>query len=156
MPNYLTIKPSAAVGITSPGEGHIFINLLAYVTIIQGTWTWLAASGKYLGGSLYNSTGADGDGLTYNVFLAANTYTLTLVLRTSSILGIIEILIDGASIATYDAYSSSPADNLIFSTSGISISSSGLKVLTIRINGKNASSTDYKCKISSLTFYRTN
>ncbi|GAI02703.1 unnamed protein product, partial [marine sediment metagenome] len=53
-----------------------------------------------------NTSNADGDNVSYAPYLEAGTYTLRIVLTTSDNLGICDVYIDAAEVASFDLYSS--------------------------------------------------
>lgn len=57
------------------GAGNVFALPRDPDAIGQGTWA-LIGSGSQINGYLYNTTHADGDNCSFNVFLAKGTYTL--------------------------------------------------------------------------------
>lgn len=139
------------------GEGHIFIVPFAYVSIGQGTWVWWAdvASAFYGSGFWYNSTHADGDEISYKVYLAKGTYTLGVMGITDVDCGIIDIYIDAAEEASFDLYSDPQIPNVWFTQAGITVGTSGLLTLKVLVDGKHASSNNHFCKINAIILWRT-
>ena len=138
-----------------PGEGHITILPLSYDGIGQGTWALYYGSSQYLYGQFYNSSHADGDNITYRVYLDAGTYTLLAVTRTQNTSGIIDIDIDGVEVASFDLYSASLAHDVRQTQSGIAVAGPGVKELRLRLDGKNPSASDYYAFIHYLALWRT-
>jgi len=137
------------------GEGHIFILPAFYNTIPQGAWYFLVNTSYWLEGSFRNSSSNDGDSLTYKLYLDAGTYTLGLLTNTGSAKPIVDIDIDAVEVASFDLYSSPAGMNTILKQTGIVIASAGLKTLTYRIDGKNASSSNYNAKWQAIALWRT-
>jgi len=137
-----------------PGEGHITILPWLYTTIIQGTWAATASSGQILYGYLRNNTHDDGDQLNFKVYLAAGTYTFSLIGQKDTDCGIIEILIDTVSKGTIDTYGSA-ANNVRFDVAGIVVATSGLKTFSLKVNGKNTSSSNHYVYLTAMALTRT-
>ena len=103
----------------------------------------------------YNTSNGDGDYLEFSTPLAAGTYTFRLVYSQGSNGGKLDILLDGVNVVTgIDCYGAST--DLQSVTTGVIVSSGGYgKLIRIKVNGKNVSSTDYYSFWSSLTIERT-
>jgi hypothetical protein len=136
------------------GEGHIPIFPWAYVSIGQGTWAFQHNASMAYQSQWFNTSNADGDNISYAVSLAKGTYTLKILGYRATNRGICDVDIDEDEVAEIDTYGAAD-ENHIWSQTGITISSSGLKTLKLRIDGKNASSTDYYISISMMVLYRT-
>jgi len=137
------------------GEGHITILPWHYYAIIQGTWSFAWSSVYHWYGVFQNgSTHANGDQLDYKVYLDIGTYTLVEMGATSTGFGIMDYLIDGVSGGTADWYDSS-AYNVRKAVTGIVIATAGVKTLSLKINGKNVSSSDYYHYAQSISLFRT-
>ena len=140
----------------APGEGHINIFPWNYNTIGQGTWVLSTTVSTALWQFFwYTSTSNDGDELDYKVYLAAGTYTIRLIAQKQSAGGIVDIDIDAVEIASFDLYNGSSLYNQMFTDTGNVIAASGLKSLTLRLDGKNGSSSSYGAIINGITLWRT-
>lgn len=137
------------------GEGHITILPFMYNQIIQGTWSGVGGTEAWGYRFFQNTSNTDGDGLNFKVYLAKGTYTLKLLGVTSDSYGIIDIDIDGTEVATDDWYSSSMVSDIVKTHTDITISESGIKTVTLRVDGKNASSSGYYTKVLFITLYKT-
>lgn len=85
--------------------------------------------------------------------LKAGTYTFLVLGRTGNDRGIIDWLVDGATIVSgQDWYAASVADNVTKSASSITITGSGVHTLRGQINGKNASSSSYVMVLTKMWF----
>ncbi|HLA37013.1 MAG TPA: hypothetical protein VJZ02_00935, partial [Candidatus Brocadiales bacterium] len=142
-------------GTSASGEGHLTILPWAYNAIVQGTWAFNVDVNQATANSFYNSTAANLDQLDYKIYLAPGTYSLSLLGLKSSNRGIIDILLDSISVGTMDTYAASTVQNNVASLAGITVSTGGLKTLSVKVNGKNASSTGYYMDISSISLWRT-
>lgn len=142
------------VNIT-PGEGHLTILPYAFDSIGQGTWLpWLSAF-QVMQGGIRNSTRADGDNLSYQVYLSAGTYTLILFTYHGTSFGIMDIDIDGNEVASFDLYKAIPQYNHRHIQAGIVIPASGLYALRCRADGKNPASTFFYIPIGHISLWRT-
>jgi len=137
-------------------NGHVLIWPWFYDSVGQGTWENSASDTAYapLQSVLYNSSGGDGDNLSYKIPLVAGTYTLKFMYHAASDRPIVDIDIDGAEVASFDQYSASDVVTTGTQTN-ITISSSGIKTLKVRVDGKNASSSGYTATLMMICLYRT-
>lgn len=136
------------------GEGRITILPWDYDSIGQGTWVLTLIASQILNGWLNNDSNADGDNISYRLYLTAGTYTLRVVGRKHTICGIVDVDIDAVEVASFDLYGALTY-NVVFSQTGITIASDGLKTLKLRVDGKNASSSAYYASISAIALWRT-
>jgi hypothetical protein len=137
-------------------SGHIEILPSSYDSVSQGSWAiQVNKSNCLFNGYLWNPSAADGDSLNYKVTLDKGTYTLKLLLVTGPSRGIVDIDIDGNEVASFDCYHATGGSNLSRVQTGIVVSSSGIKELKIRIDGKNVSSTAHYATIQSISLWRT-
>lgn len=140
------------------GEGHITILPWFYNSITSGTWTLFSTGSGVTNQILGDWSLRATDNLSqvdYKVYLAPGTYTFSLITVKNVDRGIIDVLIDGASVGTMDGYSATLTYNAKLSVTGIAISTGGLKTLSIKVNGKNASSTNYLVDLFCLALWRT-
>jgi hypothetical protein len=144
-------------GITAdPGEGHIFIGIWSPNSIGQGTWALSGGpAGTLFGVIFYNSSGANLDNVSYKLYMAAGTYTMKVISDKSTNRGIVDFDIDTTEIGSIDIYGSATTYNNISTVDNVTITSSGLKTLKVRLDGKNPSSTAYYAGLQAIWFYRT-
>uniref|UniRef100_A0A6M3Y030 Uncharacterized protein n=1 Tax=viral metagenome TaxID=1070528 RepID=A0A6M3Y030_9ZZZZ len=137
------------------GEGHITILPIAYNSIGQGTWS--STDGAVLGGAYLGQSVsiADGDNISYKVYLDAGTYTLAFITSTHSDMAILDFDIDDVEVASFDCYSATFVSSVLKTQTGIVVSSAGLKTLKARVHGKNASATSYQMRIQAIILWRT-
>jgi hypothetical protein len=136
------------------GEGHISILPWHYSAITSGTWSWGGASGHIYYGYWYNTPGDDHDQIDYKVYLAAGTYTTVILYAQDSDCGVLDFLLGGVSKGTFDTYGTA-ANNKLGTVSGWTVSTPGIKIISIKCTGKHASSTDYLLKVCTISLYRT-
>ncbi len=155
--NELLIKPyrEQASGGGDAGEGHITISPYLYDSVVQGTWIIAVNTSQCMNYQFYNSSGGDGDGLTHKVFLTAGTYTFGYLGSRSTNRGILDLTIDGSSAGTIDTYDAGGGYNYEDTITGISVATSGVKDVVIKVNGKNASSSGYVLVVTSSALWRT-
>lgn len=113
----------------------------------------------YIGGVLVNTAAAnanDGDYFILPFVLEAGTYTLKLVGVTNTNYGKTDTYIDGVlqSGASDDWYSAAGAVN-VEKTRTVTVTTSGYHILMIKVNGQNASSTDYRFGLIYFELYPT-
>jgi hypothetical protein len=137
------------------GEGHILLAFFNYNAADAGSWNPQFESSCFLGGNIYNSTHNDLDQISWKAFLAAGTYTLRVVYGKAGNQGIADFYIDDVEVGSVDMYAASASLNNIYTVTGITVSTSGLKTIKAKVEGKNISSGDHYIKITSITFWRT-
>jgi hypothetical protein len=142
------------IDVPSAGEGHIIIFGWNYQSIGQGEWTSGETLSQALATRWYNN-GVNLDNISYNVYLAAGTYTLRLLCHTDIDHGILDIDLDGVEIASFDGYSAATTWNVLQTQTGIVVATAGIKTLKLRVDGKNASSTSYIVEFTTITLWRT-
>jgi len=143
-----------ALGVSETGS-NVFRDGIAYDSIIAGTWDFNNDTAAWYAGMWRNSSFAQNDEISYKVYLTAGTYTLWTLGKSDTTMAIWTITIDGNSIGTLDYYGGSVVRNTIKSITGISVASSGIKLVNIKAATKNASSSDYHLGIQRIAFART-
>jgi len=82
---------------------------------------------------------------------SGSTYSINLLGITATNCGKTDLYIDGVSVATaIDWYSGSTTNNVEKTASGITLTE-GAHILKVKVNGKHASSTDYRFLITQIT-----
>lgn len=143
-------------GAAAAGEGHITILPYSYDSIGQGTWPVNINATYFLNGQGVNTTHADGDNLSYKVYLDAGTYTImVLIAETLANRGIMDIDIDAVEVASFDLYSPGIVKNVRVTDVGNVIAAAGLKTLRIRVDGKNPASSDHYINFCYIALWRT-
>jgi len=126
-----------------------------------GTYTFvLSASLIYQ--TEVNSSGAQNDHMDFETYLAAGTYTFTLIHSKGSNRGIYTVYIDDdtgtpgtTSVGTIDGYNAGTTFNNVDTITSISNTIGGNKRIRIRMNTKNASSSSYYATFSEIGLRRT-
>jgi len=139
--------------ITSEGEGHITIFPWFYSAIIQGTWVFSVDSNQIFYYYYYNSSNAQNDQLDFKVYLAAGTYTFKLLHVKDATFAIATLLINGVSKGTIDFVAGGWTYNQISSITNISITTSGIK--TVSIKAATHTGSGWRLPMSAMTFFRT-
>lgn len=114
-----------------------------------GVW----ASNQTLPAPILLSDGAQNASVSYDVALAAGTYTLDLLHDTYTNRGIYTVALDGVTIATQDGYGAVSA-RLLSTFTGIVVAD-GAHVLSFTLTTKNASSSAYTGALTEAVFTRT-
>ena len=120
-------------------------------------WNTLVVPGS-VGGVVGSreSTGAQNAEVTFKVLLAAGTWTLYLLHAKFNSFGIITFRVDGgASVGTIDLYNGSLIGNQRSTVAGIVVATSGIHDLNLKMETKNASSSNYFGDISLIQLART-
>lgn len=112
-------------------------------TIVHGVWRNTTANA------------ADGDEYYFYPLLEAGTYEILIVGTKYTYYGISDLYVNGIEEGSFDWYASSQANNVEFLTTGITISTSGRQEIKIKVDGKNASSSDYVLGIGMVFIRRT-
>ena len=139
----------------SPGEGHIVIFPLDYSSIGAGDWALNINALSWYSAYLKQTTPANGDNISYQVYLAAGTYSLLVIHHKNTVAGIVDIYIDATEVASIDMYLNPLTWNYRNVTTGISVATSGLKTLKFQLHGKHASSSNYSGYIVYAALWRT-
>jgi hypothetical protein len=138
------------------GEGHISI-LPWHSSSSSGTWgASLDASQLYYGFWVNGTTGATGESVSYKLYMGIGTYTCMLLSAKGPKAAIITVLIDNTSVGTIDAYAAGLTYNQLLSAGGITITTPGLKTLSLSAATRNASNTTgWLIYLDGITLFRT-
>jgi hypothetical protein len=137
------------------GEGHIFVPCFSYSSIVQGNWILVPNVSQLLNGFIRNDSQISLDQVNFSAFLQKGTYTFKSLVLKATNAGIQELLIDGDSMQTWDNYNNPAVYNTVNSLVDISVPTSKIVTIGLRVNGKNAASTSYFLYLSGFTLYRT-
>lgn len=100
---------------------------------------------------VYQSPSALNDEFEHECYIAAGTYTLSVLGVTSSDSGIITWYVDGGSVGTTDMYSGG-ASNVIKTVASVVIATSGYHAIRGKLASKNASASDYRAYLNKYWF----
>lgn len=125
-------------------------------SITQGDFIDAGDPNYYFGAKFYNSSNTDGDQVNYKVYMGNGTYTFKFIHGENITFGILKLLIDDIEKASFDCYNAGGAQvNVIDTETGIEITESSIKTVSLKIDGKNASSSGYYMNVSALYLYKT-
>lgn len=121
---------------------HIFYKTDA---VGQGTWAFFAQNaGAFPSGSLQNSSAANGDNCTVNVYIPAGTYNIDMYFSTYTNGGKVDVTLDGVALFTgVDTYLGLPANLTLQSATNVVVSGTGSHAFLFTLNGKNGASAGY-------------
>lgn len=145
---------NAVVG--NAGEGHVTIFPANYQSIVQGSFTFgnTAAVPDYA--YFYNSTHDDGDEVTYNAYLASGTYTIRVTMQKADDKGKVDVInnTDGVTlISQNDNYNAAIAVH--YMETSFTITNPSIKNFSLKVNGKNAASSNHFMGIVMISIWRT-
>ncbi len=150
-----TGQVATASDVNAIGEGYTGINLFNYDSVSVGTWVGTTNSLTLTHYQWSNSTSSNGDTVLYKTWLSTGTYSLNVLGQKANDAGILDIDIDGSEIASIDYYASAAVYNYVFSTATILIATADLKEIKLRVDGKNAKSSDYYVYPCDFALWRT-
>lgn len=136
-------------------QGRVEIMPWAYSSIGAGTWAWETDAGGALNGYGTNTSKADLDNISYDIFLDKGTYTLVIFTLKSGDEAILDVDIDGTEVASEDLFTTPASRNYLMTQADISIAAAGRKTLKIRADGKNAGSSAYAIRLHTIALVRT-
>ena len=117
-------------------------------TVLAGNpITLFVNSSQYLNAVYRQEPAANLNRFTYSFLLAAGTYKLFCHCATSNTYGKLQMSIDNAALGIEDFYSASTVFNVI-KFFQFTVDFDGLHILDCVVNGKNASSSDYRISIT--------
>ena len=134
------------------GESPIIMDFDA-VSSTSGHWSIGLTAAAYW--NHYMTSSVNTAWIIYKVFLAKGTYSLFGRFYKATATGILDVDIDASEVASFDTYAGSGSWANLMSSAGITIASSGLKDVRLRIDGKHASSSGYEISVEGLTWART-
>ncbi|MCA9100065.1 MAG: hypothetical protein R3C10_03665 [Pirellulales bacterium] len=117
-------------------------------TPVSGSLTISALSVQYYGYAAIQT--ANGDEMKYVLPLAAGVYDVRVLTRTGASHGIADLYLDGVEFHSLDLYSASTVNNVFLTKSSLVVTSSGLHTLSLKTDGKNASSSSYDRHVTSV------
>jgi hypothetical protein len=127
-----------------------------YNNIIQGTWAYHPTDLHVLGGWFGNhdSNPANGDSVSYKVYLTKGNYTILFYTSKNGAYGINKLYLDTTEIASFDCYSSITLRNQrLLGT--CNVQKSDLYDLILKVDGKNPLATGYNSAFNYISLWRT-
>jgi len=134
-------------------DGQLFVEIFNPV-VVQGTWVPGITGTRRFAQVITSTTGNINDEIYYLVYLPVGTYDLTIAHQKGANYGIISVYYDATLLGAIDTYNSSSVDYFLSKISGFAVASAGLKILTMKMGSKNASSGAYGGSISSISLQR--
>ncbi len=134
------------------------IPAFAMSSVVAGSWTQDATSGtgSIAGHVAQLSDGSQNTEGQYKIVLAAGTYKMYLHHDRDINRGIYTISVDGTAINTVDAYAATRVVAVLSTvTTALTISTSKLVTVNIKMASKNASSSAYYANFYEIVFART-
>lgn len=132
----------------------IFVNVLCTP---QVNWQWdnlvFVAAQAY--GGVQRSTGAQDAEASFDFYAEAGTYTLDVFHGTGTDRGIYTVEVDGVQVGTIDGYLGAGGAATRSSVIGITIATTGVHRIRLRMATKHASSSSYFGYLSGLYLTRT-
>jgi hypothetical protein len=132
--------------------GGFFIDIFQPDSVVQGTWGFNCGSTEAYG-QLRNTTTADGDEITYTNYMTTGEYVFRLLYSKDDNCGIIKVYVDSDLVLTQDSYNAADSKNNAADNT-YTVTGSGVKTITIKVDGKNGASSDYMIKIQALMVRR--
>jgi hypothetical protein len=153
----------SGLSVTNDGGGTVTVTKsdspLPSITFLPFGYTSKNGTFARLLSYLYqNTSNADGDYLEFETYLAAGTYTFVVTYSQGQAVssgGKLDVTLDGSNVATgIDCYGTS--EDLQSVTTGVVVATSGFgKLIRIKVNGRNVSSSAYYSYWSSLKIVQT-
>jgi hypothetical protein len=135
-------------------SGNLTLILFKPNSTPQGTWAYYIENTHGCNGYLRNTSAADGDEARWLAYLDVGTYMIQLTCGKDSDYGIVDVEIDGVALASFDCYAAAPDPQSTTRDLDNVVATSGVKQIDLKVNGKNGSSTGYKCNLSCLEIRR--
>ena len=169
---------TGAVGVTGATGANLTANIgetiiivcadQTYTSTITSTWVWQSITSGAYAAQIYNANHSNGDGITWTRSFGGGTYSMLLSYQTNPNRGKFDVILDyglagQTTLASkVDGYNSSLVNSiglLGFTASpplytGLSIPA-GTHTITIIVDTKNASSSDFYVTPSAINFVRT-
>lgn len=151
---YVTIPPRTGLGADEVFPWLIDVDVFEQA-VSHVNWDGVSSSlGVILGGYKFSS-GAQNDEISFDVVLAAGTWTVELLHFKVPSGGIFSLYLGATSLGTIDNYAAVNTPSTLNSISGVIIPLAALYRLTLRMETKNVSSTNYGGLLQHIQFRRT-
>lgn len=136
------------------GGGTILRSAWEPDSVVQGTWAWGSVA-VFFGGYCQNTSNAQNDEITYKCYLSAGTYKIAIVGTKTADNAIGTFYIDTTSVGTIDQYAAAPANDQYQEITGITVATTGLKTIKIKLATRNGAATGWMWRMSCLSVVRT-
>jgi len=152
---------NGAIGISkfaagATGEGAITIMPQGYSAIGQGTWVVRTIASCIFGGIVINSSGSNGDNISFSFTSDEGTYTIRVLYTQDTASALVDTSLDGTNIATGTQFYAN-TDNVVNNVLEIPgvVLTKGKHTLKFTANGKHVYSSAYSIQIQGITLIRT-
>lgn len=109
----------------------------------------------HLGGGWLQSSGAQNDEVSWDIWLDAGTYKYAHIHRTGPNVGIYHIQLGGVDKGTIQGYDATGVLNTYNEIAGISVATAGVYTFTVKMASKHASASAYEGNFNSVAWIRT-
>lgn len=123
--------------------------------VAQTNWDTVTTSASSLLGAWKESSGAQNAEISFDVVLAAGTWTIEVMYTANTDHGIASVQLDTVEKGTIDTYNGSATYNNLGSVTGIAVSTSQKYRLKLKMATKHASSSSYRGEIVHVQLRRT-
>lgn len=132
------------------------------MTVITGAARAIVIDASQIMNHYAQQTAANGNEATHGVYLDAGTYSISMIGETTTSFGIVDWWLDdttrhqivtGVSGGVGDWYSAALTRNVLQTTTGIVVSSSGWHRIAAVTNGKNAASSSFGFRLTRAWFF---
>jgi hypothetical protein len=137
------------------------LTIMPMHTPVASVGTWAIIQGTAVGGLTVPlmgnaATNAINDSISFDVGLSAGTWKITAGIYLDTVMGKATLFLDGTTTnVTIDAYAGVAAYAYTDGSGTFAVATSGIKRLAFKVDGKNASSTDYYFYLGPFTLTRT-
>jgi hypothetical protein len=144
--------PSGASGPTGPtgptGPVGPYPSAMTFSTAIPPFAVGQGSTAANLGAAFfqvnrYNSSNADGDNFSYDVYLPAGTWSLYVQSYADTYCAKLKVSLDGVELITQDCYNGAPLVFIFAATAGVSLAAAGIHTITFGVNGRNPLNTSF-------------
>jgi hypothetical protein len=127
---------------------NVFKPMLAYDSVVAGTWANYISGSQPWNGGIWNSSLAQNDELQFKFFSKSGSYTFVIIVVTHTDQGIIDVSIDGTSQGTIDTYAAATAYG-VMKTLAVTVATDGEHTLNLKVTDKHGSSSGYVLRASA-------
>jgi hypothetical protein len=152
-----TLTVTSSGGSSSAVMPWIILIVAIHTPHAQTNWSTLQhGDSRYDYDSARQSSGAQNAEISWKVALEAGTWEFELIHGKGNNRGIYTVSLDGTSVGTIDGYTASAGTfNDVSTITGISVATTSVKTLNLKMATKNASSSSYFGVINAIQLRRT-